>query len=79
MLALKANKKLVQNHISTVTGKNVLLKDLHNMASDKLRSLAGTTVEDLINELQSKPGISILLIKYIKGNSPIFAQHLVLS
>lgn len=33
MLNMKSNKKLLQHHIKNTVGKNVLLKDLHNIAS----------------------------------------------
>ena len=32
MLDMKANKKLIQQHISEETGKSITLKDIHNMA-----------------------------------------------
>jgi len=32
LLTLRANKKLVQNHLMSVTNKMVTLKDIHNMA-----------------------------------------------
>ena len=31
MLHLKANKKMLQNHLIHLTGKPVILKDLHNL------------------------------------------------
>ena len=31
MLHLKANKKMLQNHLIHMTGKPVILKDLHNL------------------------------------------------
>ena len=31
MLHLKANKKMFQNHLIHMTGKPVILKDLHNL------------------------------------------------
>ena len=32
LLKLKANKKLIQNHLQLTTGKKVVLKDIHNVA-----------------------------------------------
>lgn len=32
LLALKANKKLVQNHLMSLTSKTMTLKDIHNIA-----------------------------------------------
>ena len=33
MLQLKPNKKLLQNHLVCLTGKPVILKDIHNLSS----------------------------------------------
>ena len=32
-LKLKANKKLIQNHLISATGKTVTLKDIHNLGT----------------------------------------------
>ena len=58
MLQLKANKKLLQQHIHNKCGKIVTLKDLHN--------LAGTTglrhnVEELVEEMKQTKGTVIAL------------------
>ena len=34
MLKVKANKKMLQNYVMQKTGKNVILKDLHNIQSN---------------------------------------------
>ena len=57
MLKVKANKKLVQNHLSKLSGKNITLKDLHNMGS-KINGSGRNDVEQLITEMKSIPGTS---------------------
>ena len=54
MLAMKANKKLVHNHLMRDTGKVVLLKDLHNIAAEKHRHRNSLT--DLISQMKKSPG-----------------------
>ena len=58
MLNVKANKKMIQQHIYQQSGKVVTLKDLHNMASD------ATTVnaESLIEEVRKVEGKDITVI-----------------
>ena len=55
MLELKANKKLVQQHIASKSGRVVLLKDIHNVINytqaDKSKDF-----EAAIQELQKAPG-----------------------
>ena len=54
MLKLKANKKLVQQHIASKCGRVVILKDIHNVnnhQNDKSNDL-----EAAIQELQKAPG-----------------------
>ena len=56
MLALKVNKKLLQNHLSKikVRGQVILLKELHNIAaSSKDSSRSGI---EAIDELKKVPG-----------------------
>lgn len=55
MLEMKANKKLIQQHISQGTGKSVTLKDIHNMAKKKHGGL-----KELIDEMTNLPGIQII-------------------
>lgn len=49
---MKANKKLVQQHISKGTGKAVTLKDIHNLVERKDGGL-----EELIQEMKRMPGM----------------------
>ena len=56
MLQMKANRKLVQQHIKKETGVNVLLKDLHNLCG-KQKGAPPVNLEAVVNELkQSKKG-----------------------
>ena len=57
MLKMKANKKLIQQHISQGTGKLVTLKDIHNMATKKHGGLT-----ELIDEMKNVPGIDRLTV-----------------
>ena len=59
MLELKANKKLVQQHIQSKSGRVVLLKDIHNVMNhaqtDKSKDF-----EAAIQELKKAPGIVMI-------------------
>ena len=56
MLQMKSNKKMLQNHIRSATGKNVILKDLHNLTAKVKQTTAGTNqYEDLIKEMKKYP------------------------
>ena len=50
LLALRANKKLVQNHLMSLTSKKVTLKDIHN--------IAGKAVPAFRNDFQEPPPIN---------------------
>eukprot|EP00794_Sanderia_malayensis_P013300 gene13300-14673_t len=58
LLMLKSNKKLVQNYIKTVTGKNVLLRDLHNLAA-KNKPLRKNDFAELIAEMKKHQGAAV--------------------
>lgn len=61
ILQLKPNKKLLQNHLVCLTGKPVILKDLHNLSSKS----AGHNFEELLTEMRKVKGIlmyNILLL-----------------
>ena len=55
MLELKANKKLVQQHIASKSGRVVLLKDIHNVINHT-QADKGKDFEAAIQELQKAPG-----------------------
>ena len=57
MLAMKPNKKLVQQHLQDSTGKVVLLKDLHNIAATITSApVGGSLLQTLINDMRKEPG-----------------------
>lgn len=51
MLDMKSNKKLLQNHIKNVVGKNILLKDLQNLSS-KNKPEKKNNFEELLKEMK---------------------------
>lgn len=51
MLKMKANKKLIQQHITNGNGQSITLKDIHNMVE---RRHGGLT--ELIEEIKRLPG-----------------------
>lgn len=55
MISMKANKKLLQNHLMKDTGKVVLLKDLHNIAA-KLKCPQRNNLTELISQMKKSPG-----------------------
>jgi hypothetical protein len=65
MLEMKANKKLIQQHILHSTGKSVTLKDIHNMVERKDGNLT-----ELIGDMKSQPGKhTVVLLQTELGNS----------
>ena len=57
MLGLKANKKLLQNHLSKKSGNVVILKDLHNLSSSSSSKESNITeIQKTIDKLNEKPG-----------------------
>ena len=54
MLDLKANKKLLQQHLSEVTGNVVLLKDLHNVNK---HNHTRNDFQELIEEMKRVEGM----------------------
>ena len=55
MLGLKANKKLVQQHIASKSGHVVVLKDIHNLANHT-HTNRSKDFEAAIQELHKAPG-----------------------
>ncbi|XP_038062975.1 uncharacterized protein LOC119733644 [Patiria miniata] len=60
MLTMKANKKLLQNHIMTSSMKPVRLKDLHNLASSV--QSGSSNFKELLQEMRKVKGASIELL-----------------
>lgn len=54
-LKLKANKKLIQNHLISATGKTVTLKDIHNLGTKipKCRN----DFQELVKEMKTIQGM----------------------
>ena len=50
LLALRANKKLVQNHLISLTSMTVTLKDFHNIAG-KAVPASRNDFQELVNEM----------------------------
>ena len=56
MLALKVNKKLLQRHLMTETGRVVMLRDLHNIGTASLSTDRDKDLEAAIKELKKAEG-----------------------
>eukprot|EP00118_Oscarella_pearsei_P023725 m.287525 g.287525 ORF g.287525 m.287525 type:complete len:216 (+) comp40703_c0_seq18:103-750(+) len=52
MLEMKSNKKRLQHHLHMTTGKNVPLKDLHNLVSKKSEEREDCNLKTLLNEMK---------------------------
>ena len=55
LLKLKANKKLVQNHLINVSGKTVTMKDVHNIATKGISSCRND-FQELVEEMKRVKG-----------------------
>ena len=64
MLSMKANKKLVQNHLMKTTGKVVLLKDLHNIAA-KIKHPQRNDLTKLIHQMKECPGNKVCILGFL--------------
>ena len=62
MLSVKANKKMIQQHLLLKTGKTVILKDLQNIA-DKNRGIRVVNTNALVEEMKKIDGKLHLLCK----------------
>lgn len=58
MMQLKPNKKLLQNHLVCLTGKPVILKDLHNLSA---KTTKGHDFCELITEMKKVKGKYVTL------------------
>jgi len=56
MLSLKANKKLIQDHIITTTGKIITMKDIHNISNDRRKVTESEILASLLTEMKNVPG-----------------------
>ena len=55
LLTLRANKKLVQNHLMSLTSKTVTLKDIHNIAG-KASPAFKNDFQELVKEMKKVKG-----------------------
>ncbi len=56
MLQLKANKRMVQAHLISITGKTVTMKDVHNIA-EKSKPELKNDFKELVAEMKKVQGI----------------------
>lgn len=56
LLTLRANKKLVQNHLMSSTKKTVTLKDVHNIAA-KAKPSFKNDFQELVEEMKKMKGM----------------------
>ena len=54
ILSMKSNKKLLQSHIKNSVGKNVALKDLHNLHA-KNKPKGGNDFNEILKEMKKYP------------------------
>ena len=54
ILGMKPNKKLLQSHIKNAMGKNVVLKDLHNLNA-KNKQTGGNNFTEILKEMKKYP------------------------
>ncbi len=76
LLKLRANKKLLQNHLMSTTGKTVTLKDLHNIAArnvPKFRNDFRELLQFILQFIYILKNIHIDQELGIKG--PIYVSH----
>ena len=55
LLTLRANKKLVQNHLMSLTSKTVTLKDIHNIAGKAVPAFKND-FQELVKEMKKVKG-----------------------
>lgn len=58
MIKLKANRKLIQNHLQKATGKKVVMKDLHNIGTHC--NGKKNDLQELVNHMKSVEGMNII-------------------
>ena len=54
ILGMKPNKKFLQSHIKNAMGKNVVLKDLHNLNA-KNKPTGGSDFTEILKEMKNYP------------------------
>ena len=58
LLTMKVNKKLLQQHLSSTTGKVVTLKDISNIQSEVNRANSDSDLDALVTRLRANEGSS---------------------
>ena len=61
MLEMKANKKIIQSSIMQLTGKVVLMKDIHNLKMSNVQDNDLTSLQRAVNELSKTNGAYVKL------------------
>ena len=56
LLELKSNRKLLQNHLSLMTGKAITMKDVNNVATKNVPHLSNDFPE-LVHEMKKVEGM----------------------
>ena len=79
MLSVHANRKLLQQHVTERTGKTVIMKDIHNIATKAKKQQPATShpsgsLQDIADFLQSKPNITTEYVINDNTLSGIFIQ-----
>ena len=57
LLKMKVNKKLLQQHLTSTTGKVVTLKDISNIQSGVSAADSGSDLDALVTRLRESEGI----------------------
>ena len=57
LLKMKVNKKLLQQHLTSTTGKVVTLKDISNIQSGVSAADSGSVLDALVTRLKESEGI----------------------
>ena len=66
-LGMKANKKLLQQHLSS-SGKVVTLKDISNVQRELNSSSSGNDLDSLVSRLRKLEGIFIFAVLVLQCN-----------
>jgi len=59
MLHMKANRKMLQNHLIHATGKSVILKDLHNLYT-RSKPKSKCNFQELVDAMRKVKGTLLL-------------------
>ena len=62
LLPVRANTKLVQQHLQTTTGKSVKLKDVSNIATTARHTDRSNDLNDVVAQLKKTPGAVVEIL-----------------